>query len=87
MKRIPRKQLLNFLKKNSQGPLLTITFYTFKKDRNINVVAHGNDYLVKEVGFNRQEFITHSNKEMLKLVNKLAKIEFYRSQTLYVSLG
>jgi hypothetical protein len=87
MKRIPRKQLQNFLKKNSQGPVLTITFYTFKKDRSINVVASGNDYLVKEVGFNRQKFIAHSNKEMLKLVNKLAKIEFYRSQTLYVSLG
>lgn len=87
MKRIQRKQLQNFLKKNSQGPLSTITFYTFKKDRSINVVASGNDYLVKEVGFNRQVFSVHSNKEMYKLVNKLAKIEFYHSQTLYVSLG
>lgn len=41
-------------------------------------------YLIHEHGFQLQDFSVESSKEMVKLTLKLAKIEFPRSNTLYL---
>ncbi|GAQ00964.1 hypothetical protein NBRC111452_765 [Companilactobacillus farciminis] len=50
----------------------------------MTLICHDNQYLIEERGFYQKDFPLDSKKALLKQAMRLAKIEFYRSKTLYL---
>lgn len=62
-----------------------IIFSTFKKDRSISVIKVSEDsFKIIEDGFNKKEFLS-DYKNGLKILKDLKRIEFLRSNILYIS--
>lgn len=82
---IDRKQLKNFLKKKlTQTDTYCLKIMTFKKDRYISIQYLNRKYCIREVGFKHHVFHSDTAKDTLHLVLKCAKLEFPRSNKLYV---
>ena len=83
---IDNKNLLKLLRielrKMSNGNKLK--FLTYKKDRSILVEKNGNNFRVVENGYNKIVWNNLTEAEVLKRIKKLQKIEFPRSNKLYL---
>ncbi|RDU70901.1 hypothetical protein [Helicobacter brantae] len=64
-----------------------ITFKTAKKDREISVGrSEGGGYVVLENGFEHRSFEVRSEAELKKILKTLQKIEFPRSNQIWVKI-
>lgn len=64
-----------------------ITFKTAKKDREISVEkSEGGGYKVLENGFEHRSFEASSEAELKKILKTLQKIEFPRSNQIWVKI-
>ncbi|MEY8530173.1 MULTISPECIES: hypothetical protein [Lactobacillus] len=83
---IDNKNLLKLLRielrKMSNGNKLK--FLTYKKDRSILVEKNGNNFRVVENGYHKIVWNNLTEAEVLKRIKKLQKIEFPRSNKLYL---
>ncbi|WP_304682669.1 hypothetical protein [Lactobacillus taiwanensis] len=83
---IDNKNLLKLLRielrKMSNGNKLK--FLTYKKDRSILVEKNGNNFRVVENGYHKIIWNNLTEAEVLKRIKKLQKIEFPRSNKLYL---
>ena len=84
---IDNKNLLQLLRielqKMSKGD--KIKFLTYKKDRSILVEKGGDTFTVVENGYRQIVWENLTEIEVLKRMKKLQKIEFPRSNKLYLS--
>ena len=83
---IDNKNLLKLLRielrKMSNGNKLK--FLTYKKDRSILVEKNGDNFRVVENGYHKIVWNKLTEAEVLKRIKKLQKIEFPRSNKLYL---
>ena len=83
---IDNKNLLKLLRielrKMSNGNKLK--FLTYEKDRSILVEKNGNNFRVVENGYHKIVWNNLTEAEVLKRIKKLQKIEFPRSNKLYL---
>ncbi|KRN00754.1 hypothetical protein FD18_GL000569 [Lactobacillus taiwanensis DSM 21401] len=83
---IDNKNLLKLLRielrKMSNGNKLK--FLTYKKDRSILVEKNGDNFRVVENGYHKIVWNNLTEAEVLKRIKKLQKIEFPRSNKLYL---
>lgn len=83
---IANSELISFLQikldKMEYGE--TIRILTYKKDREIDITREKSGFLLYENGFKEQEFLVMDKEQILKQVKKLQKIEFPRSNRLYI---
>ncbi|OYS19863.1 hypothetical protein [Lactobacillus taiwanensis] len=83
---IDNKNLLKLLRielrKMSNGNKLK--FLTYKKDRSILVEKNGDNFRVVESGYHKIIWNNLTEAEVLKRIKKLQKIEFPRSNKLYL---
>lgn len=83
---IDNKNLLKLLRielrKMSNGNKLK--FLTYKKDRSIIVEKNGDNFRVVENGYHKIIWNNLTEAEVLKRIKKLQKIEFPRSNKLYL---
>ena len=83
---IDNKNLLKLLRielrKMSNGNKLK--FLTYKKDRSILVEKNGDNFRVVENGYHKIVWNNLTEAEVLKRIRKLQKIEFPRSNKLYL---
>lgn len=83
---IDNKNLLKLLRielrKMSNGNKLK--FLTYKKDRSILVEKNGDNFRVVENGYHKIVWNNLTEGEVLKRIKKLQKIEFPRSNKLYL---
>ncbi|QTQ40179.1 hypothetical protein [Lactobacillus taiwanensis] len=83
---IDNKNLLKLLRielrKMSNGNKLK--FLTYKKDRSILVEKNGDNFRVVENGYYKIVWNNLTEAEVLKRIKKLQKIEFPRSNKLYL---
>lgn len=64
-----------------------IDFFTFKKDRKISILKlDGEKYKIIEDGFKQREFEEMDRAQLEKTMEKLRKIEFPRSNTLFIEI-
>ncbi|WP_439755898.1 hypothetical protein, partial [Lactobacillus taiwanensis] len=70
------------LRKMSNGNKLK--FLTYKKDRSILVEKNGDNFRVVENGYHKIVWNNLTEAEVLKRIKKLQKIEFPRSNKLYL---
>lgn len=62
-----------------------IDFFTFKKDRKISILrVSEKSYKIIEDGFKQREFENIDISQLEKIMEKLRKIEFPRSNTLFL---
>ncbi|MDE7050684.1 MAG: hypothetical protein K2O75_07460 [Lactobacillus sp.] len=83
---IDNKNLLKFLRtelsKMSNGDKLK--FLTYKKDRSVLVEKNGDNFRIVENGYRKIVWDKLTEAEVLKRIKKLQKIEFPRSNKLYL---
>lgn len=64
-----------------------IDFFTFKKDRKISILKMDNErYKVTESGFRQRKYEEMDRYELEKVMEKLKKIEFPKSNTLFIEI-
>ena len=63
-----------------------VIFKTFKKDRKVEVLKLENSYTIIENGFKNNIIEDLEYKEVKKILKKLQKIEFPRSNKLWYSI-
>lgn len=84
---IDNKNLLKLLRtelqKMNNGD--KIRFLTYKKDRSILVEKDGDTFTIIENGYRQMVWENLTKAEVLKRMKKLQKIEFLRSNKLYLS--
>ena len=84
---IDNKNLLKLLRtelpKMNKGD--KIKFLTYKKDRSILVEKGGDNFTLVENGYRQIVWENLTKAEVLKRMKKLQKIEFLRSNKLYLS--
>lgn len=76
------KLLRTELRKMSNGDKLK--FLTYKKDRSVLVEKNGDNFRVVENGYHEIVWDDLTKAEVLKRIKKLQKIEFPRSNKLYL---
>lgn len=76
------KLLRNELKKMDTGD--KIRLLTFKKDRSVMIEKNGGTFTVIENGYRRVVWNDLTEREVLKRMKKLQKIEFPRSHKIYL---
>lgn len=67
-------------------PNQKVIFKTFKKDRKVEVLKLENSYTIIENGFKNNIIEDLEYKEVKKILKKLQKIEFPRSNKLWYSI-
>ena len=72
-------------KLESLAPRQGLTVWTFKKDRRVTIWKEGDSFAIEEQGFRRERFAGLNQEEVLKRMKKLQKVEFPRSNKLYLT--
>lgn len=86
MSRIFINEFENFISKSLKEMQIgqSIEFYTFKKDRMVSIIKKCDEkFEITEFGFNKQIYENLDFKHSIKMLERIKKIEFPRSNVIY----